>query len=143
MAKPVKSKHTPGGDFLAHFESAQVCFESGTLKNGSGVDLEGLDMIGQPLKTVGANYEPALEIDSAAGITGWLLESGRLTLANGETLDRKVLVLARGPAAINKLQIPSTDVAGTPFTEANLIAAAEAVNIQIMDEPPETSIQQT
>lgn len=143
MADQAVSNPTPRGDFLQHFESQIVCFKTGYLKNGTGVALEQFDMVATPLKTVGANYEPALEADAAAGITGWLIEDGYINMAVDEVTTRQVLVLARGPAAVVQEALPTNDPAGTLFTQASLLAALEAAGIEVVNTPPETSTQLT
>lgn len=143
MVDRAVSKSTPMGDFLQHFESAGVCFESGFLVGSVG-GADNLDMCGYPVKgTPAAGFTLALEADAAAGITGWIIAQGFLTLAAAEVSERKYLILARGPAVVVEESLPIVDAAGTDFTQASLLAALEAAGIQTRNIPPETSVQTT
>ena len=136
------SPATPEGSFLQHFESPIVCFQSGVLIGPVG-GMAALDLVGQPVKgTPAAGFTLALEADAAAGITGWIIESGILTLAAGIATDKKYRILARGPAAVVEESLPVEDAAGTTFTQASLLAALEAVGIVVVNEPEQTTVQE-
>jgi len=137
----VLTKSTPEGSFLQHMESSIVCLQSGFLIGPVG-DAAAIDLVGYPVKgTPAAGFTLALEADSAAGITGWIVESGFLTLAAAAVTPRKYRILAVGPAAVAKESLPVADAAGTNFTQANLIAALEAAGIKVLDAPGQTSVQ--
>lgn len=143
MVSRVLSKSVPMGNFLHHFESAGVCFESGKVA-APVTGATDLDICGYPVKgDPDAGYELAQEVDSAAGITGWIVEQGKVNLAGSEVMEREVLILARGPAVVVEESLPAKDLAGVDFTQANLLAALEAENIQVRNIPPETSTQTT
>lgn len=143
MADLAVTKFTELGNFLQHFESAGVCFESGFLIGPTGGATD-VDMVGYPVKgTPAAGFTLALEADAAAGITGWIIDQGYLTLAAAAVTPRKYLILARGPAVVCKEALPVNDAAGTAFTQASLLAALEAAGIQVQDVPPQTSVQTT
>lgn len=134
------SPATPEGSFIQHFESNIVCFDSGVLIGPAG-GMTKKDLVGQPVKgSKDLGWTPILEAESAAGITGWICESGILTLGAGESTVKKYRILVRGPAAIVEETLPVNDPAGTPYTAANLIAAAEAVGIVVVNEPAKTSV---
>lgn len=144
MADQALTIHNRMGEFLQHFESAGVCFESGFVKAPALQAVDNLDMCGYPVKgDPAAGFELCLEADSAAGIKGWILTDGILNLAAAEVTTRKMLILARGPAVVVEEMFPAADVAGTNFTAANLVAAAEAVGIQMRNIPAESTTQTT
>lgn len=143
MADQAITKFTTVGDVVLHYESPIVCMESGKVaapvSGATDLDLAGYPVKGDPTN----GYVLALEADSAAGITGFVAEQGLVNLAGDEEMKGPQKILARGPAAINGDKLPVNDVAGTPFTAANLIAAAEALGIQVRTEPVKQEVQTT
>lgn len=139
MADQAKTIIAPEGSFLLDSGSPAVCFESmKVLGSAGGVDVD--NCLGYPVKADGTL---ALEADSAAGVHGWICENEPLNIGAGLSSEKPMKILVRGPAAINKNLLPANDPAGTPFTEANLVAAAEAVGIAVKDEPLKQEIQTT
>lgn len=118
MTARILSKGNVGGDFLIHEESGQVCRESKTVTNSTGA-----------LLTLPAGYPmddnvPVVQ-GGEAGCDGLLLETQIFEI--GEV--RKVAVLARGPAVINKNALPLVDRSDDTFTLATLVTALTALGI--------------
>ena len=144
MADQKITKHTPEGSFLLHSESPIVCFDSGFLSAPAGAGADRLDLVGYPVTgSAAAGFVLALEADSLSGITGFVCEDGYLDLVANATTERKMKILLAGPAAINEDVLPAKDIAGTDFTAANVVAAAEALGITVRDEQEKQSVQTT
>lgn len=141
MADQAVNTATPEGSFVQHIESPIVCLQSGVLVGPVG-GMTALDLCGYPVKgTPAAGFTPILEAESAAGITGFICESGVLSLAAAASTMKKYRILVKGPAAIVEESLPTVDTEGTDLTAANLIAAAEAVGITVVNVPPKTTTQ--
>ena len=70
-----------------------------------------------------------------ADIDGLLYDRARIPA--GES--KKCLVLARGPAVINRDRLPTADYAGTPFVNANLVTQiADIPGIIVTRSEPDT-----
>lgn len=133
----------PVSDFLLHYESEIVCFESGTLQNPavSATELSGFDPVGHPVKgDPDAGYVLAVQGETP---TGWIAERGPISMAAGGTSKLDVRILVRGPAAVSKAGMPANDFVGTPLVEATQVAALEAAGISVRDDSSVVDVQTT
>ena len=126
-------------DFLVHYESAIVCFESGSLTSPGALD--GFDPVGQPvIGDPATGYTLATDLET---FTGWVISKGPISGDAASVVMKKALILVRGPGAINKNSIPAKDYAGDDLTLATQVAALEAAGLVIREESPSQDEQTT
>lgn len=82
----------------------------------------------------------------AANVTGLILTDDKLSLnPTTDVIDNhnaaKFAKLVRGPALVRKNSINVTDTAGATIVIATVVTALAALNIIVLDDPPQTSTQ--
>jgi hypothetical protein len=114
--------------------------EEATIKNTLGSTATLTAPLGMPVKYVTDHYE-LLASGEESLCAGLILETKPFTaLTNGSTTTTRKLLLVRGPAVINKDELPDSDGAATPvaYTEADLLAALLALGIRCNTDFPRT-----
>jgi hypothetical protein len=140
MAQTPKIVSGNDGDFVLHYESEIVCFDSKKLVAPAG-GLVDFDMAGYPVKAgAGDSVELAAAADAGTAV-GFLSEKGYLNLEAGEEIE--VRVLSRGPAAVNENALPVEDYAGAAIAGGALKTAAENLGLIVRSEPPKVEEQTT
>lgn len=136
MATPLTSPVVLG-DVVTHIESPQVCYESITLTNNTGAELNVYP--GYPLNESGGVWDPTLATEEGS-IDGLLAEKVEGLAAAGT---RVVQILKRGPAVVNVDSLPATDVADDAFNEASIVTRLAALDIIAREEPDVQETQDT
>lgn len=112
--------------------------DEATIKNTLGSISTLTAPLGMPLKYVTDHYE-LLASGEESLCAGLLLECNPIdALADAATTTDRYLILVRGPAAIDRNQLPTSDGAATPvaYTMADLYAALTALGIRCLTEGP-------
>lgn len=133
---------------LLRWEVNQLyCRDAKTIKyTGAGTAAAGAIKVGHPLKLVSTQWVTVLGTDEASTIGLFLGNGGERTpeaLAQNAITAQKYQILIRGPAIVNKSQIPTTDPAGTALTLATIVTALAAINIYTMTEGSVSATQTT
>lgn len=119
-----------GGDVFIEVPRAEYCFVTGTIRNATGaaVTLSQDDMIGRPVKLVGAQFELAIPAVDEATVDGLVFnpQAGITALAHNAITTTVFVFLIRGPAVVNLNQI------ATGFTLATLATALAALSPPII-----------
>lgn len=113
------------------------CTVDATIKNTLGSIATLSAPLGMPLKYVTDHFE-LLASGEESLCAGLLLEENPIAaLADAATTAQKYCILVRGPAVIDKDQLPTADGAATPvnYTMADLLAALVAMGIIYHLEP--------
>lgn len=121
----VLTKRAAGGDVIIYELARIVTREEVEIENEGEVNLE--LQAGYPVELDGTLVEAGNEGD----VEGILCEP--VTLLPGET--RKVAVLARGPAAINRDALPTKDVDNANLNVDTLAATLATLGIVVRREP--------
>jgi hypothetical protein len=128
------------GDLLKGEFSIQYNREAETIKNATGGAVTVLDPLGQPLKDVAGQLCFA-EAGEEVYCAGLLLEVNAFDALANNAISPKKLVLVRGPAYIDRDQLPTLDVAGVALDLDDLEAALLVLGIVCRREPATTAEQ--
>lgn len=130
------------GDLLRWETESRGIFtrDEATIKNTLGSTATLTAPLGMPLKYVTDHYE-LLASGEESLCAGLLLHCEPIAaLTTGSTTTERYLILVRGPAVIDRDQLPTSDGAATPvaYTMADLYASLTALGIRCLTEGPRT-----
>lgn len=135
------------GDVVRYSMRDDYTIDQVTVHNRTGSTVSTADVMGYPLRPdsgVTGDYMLAVATGESY-VTGLLIDHRSFavsTLANAATFISKALV--RGPAIVDKVNIPTLDVAGVAFTLATIVTALAAVSPPILCKgEPTVTVTQT
>lgn len=136
------------GDIVRHEYRNDYCEAKGggTVYNRSNAALTINDAMGYPViadESVAGAFQFAAAGEEA-NVIGVMLHAKKIdAIADNATVKCRVLV--RGPAVVDKVQLPTVDYAAAAFTLATIVSALEALNPPILasGESPVTHTQST
>lgn len=136
MTSAVLTEKKTVGDVIRHEYREDFCRVAAAVYNRSGGALTIADPMCYPVLadgTVAGAYKLAAAAD-AANVTGLLIRTKPYSAVanNANSVER---ILVRGPAIIDKAQLPTVDYAAAAFTLATLVTALKALSIIPNPEP--------
>lgn len=127
-------------------DSAQIQNDETT--GGTAGAITVANILGQPVKLNSGVWEFAsganVTTGGAGNVDGFVASDGSITaLAINTSTSLPYPILRRGPAIINELNIPATDVYGDAIVAADYVTECLRLNIQTKDAATTTTTQTT
>ena len=142
MAQPILSEKKTTGDIIRYELRGDYCRVAALVYNRSNAALTIADPMGYPLQideSVGGAFQFA-NVAGQAAVVGLLLRTKPYTAVADNAVTTEI-VLVRGPAIIDKAQLPTVDYASAGFTLATLVTALVALHIIPLAEQSVTATQ--
>lgn len=121
------------GDIIRHEMRNDYCEKAGLVYNRSNAALTISDAMGYPVvadESVAGAFQ-FMAAGQEASVVGLMIYAKAIT-AIADNAITKCRVLVRGPAIVDKVQLPTLDYAGAAITLATLVTRLAALNPPIL-----------